>query len=119
MNLAELRQQVEAEIEEYVYEVPPSAIGTPLPQEEVETQLNEFRASLVDPKWEQVAIRDTPDQMLSESPPIRHCILVANDSKGCKLYYDPEEGNFVLAYDASLPETFGVRGDAVGCFMAR
>ena len=119
MDLAELRRQVEAEIDGYVYDVPSSAVGSPWSREKVEDQLNEFRASLVDPKWEQVVIRDTPDQMRAEAPPIRHCILVANDSKGHKLYYDPAQTDFVLAYDASPPETFGVRGDAVGCFMAR
>ena len=119
MNLAELRRKVESEIEDYVYEVPPSAVGTPWPQEKVDAQLSEFRASLVDPKWEKVVIRDTHEQRLAEAPPVRDCILVANDSKGYKLYYDPEEGNFVLASDANPPETFGVRGDAVGCFMAR
>src|SRR5688572_2215203 len=80
MSLAELRQQIEAEIEDYVYDdVPSSAVGSPWPREKVEAQLSELRSSLVDPKWESVVIRDTPEQIRAEAPPVRHCILVADD----------------------------------------
>jgi hypothetical protein len=48
---------------------------------------------------------------------VRH---VADDLKGTILAFDPIENGFLLAVkqkDALL--AIGVRGDAVGCFMAR
>lgn len=119
MDLQALRRQIESEIDHYVYEVPSGAIGTPWPQEKVEAQLAEFRAALVAPKWEQVAVRDTQEQMRAEGPLLRWCIVVAVDGKGYRLYFDPEENNYALACEGAPPETIGVRGDAVGCFMAR
>ena len=50
--------------------------------------------------------------------PIRQCVLVAADGEGFELYYDPADEEFVLAM-GDPPRTIGVRGDAVGCFMAR
>ena len=47
-------------------------------------------------------------------------MLVADDLKGTVLAFDPIEKEFLLAVsqkDALL--TIGVRGDAIGCFMAR
>jgi hypothetical protein len=52
--------------------------------------------------------------------PRRKCAAVAEDGKGVLLLFDPAENSFVLAERGSTGlTTFGVRGDAVGCFLAR
>jgi hypothetical protein len=67
-----------------------------------------------------VEIRDTGAQMRGEAAPlIRECFMVADDRAGYELYFDPVSNDFVLAYSGDPPSTFNVRGDAVGCFMAR
>jgi hypothetical protein len=120
MDLAALRATVEREIATYTYVVPPGTIGQPMPDEWVTSQLAEMRSALVAPTWKAVAIRDTIEQMRSEvEPELRQCILIADDRKGYELYFDPTAGEYVLAYSGDPPTTFNVRGDAVGCFMAR
>jgi len=52
--------------------------------------------------------------------PRRKCAAIADDGKGMLLLFDPTEDSFVLAESGSKGlTTFGVRGDAVGCFLAR
>ena len=119
MDIASLRTFVEREIDRYVYTVPEGALGTPMPPEWVSAQLSEFRQALVEPRWETVQVKDTPDQWDADPPILRQCVLIADDKKGHHLYYDPEQNDFVLAYEGEPPTTFMVRGDAVGCFMAR
>ena len=120
MNLTDLRHQVEAEIASYVYEVPKGAVGRPMPSEWVAAQLAEFKAALVAPDWREIVIADSVPQMLGkEEPEYRKCVLVADDRKGYQLYYDPQHKDFVLAYSDQTPPTAFLRGDAVGCFMAR
>lgn len=119
MDIASLRSFVEKEIDRYVYRVPEGALGTPMPQEWVRTQLTEFRRALVEPRWQTVLLKDTPDQWNANPPIERQCVLIADDKNGYHLYYDPEQNDFVLAYAHEPPTTFNVRGDAVGCFMAR
>jgi hypothetical protein len=116
MDLIALRAAVENEIDNYVYEIHPEAIGQPWPQERVVDQLVEMRAALVQPTWRDVKIQDSMDEAECE---IRPCVLVAVDREGYELYFDPARGDFVLAYSGNPPVTFNVRGDAVGCFMAR
>jgi len=120
MELEELKREIEEEINSYVYEVPDGALGRPMPDEWVKEQLTQFRKALVEPEWRNINIRDTVEQMRGEAEPVlRKCVLVADDREGYELYFDPEENNFVLAYSGNPPTTFNVRGDAVGCFMAR
>ena len=118
--LSNLRQRVEKEIETYVYECPDEAIGNPWTDEAVQNGLCQFRASLVQPYWTEVEIRDTFDQVGMPVAPQRKCVVVADDGKGMLLLFDPVENSFTLAerHGAGLT-TFGVRGDAVGCFLAR
>jgi len=116
VNLDELEQLVLDEIDSYRYEVSDDALGTPKRDEWVERQLAEMRAALVKPEWRLVQMQDTYLQMTSNTPEFRRCALVAEEADGCELYYDPLEDEFALAYGAV---TIGVRGDAVGCFMAR
>jgi hypothetical protein len=91
-----------------------------MPQEWVTRHLTAMREALVDPVLRSVAIRDSVAQLRGEAPPIvRECFLVADDREGYELYFDPTSNDFVLAYSGNPPSTFNVRGDAVGCFMAR
>lgn len=119
MNLAALRSLVEREIDTYVYEVPGECIGTPCSSEWVATQLTQMRASLVEPRWVTVQFKDSLEQINAAAPSLHECVLIADDHEGYELYYDPEAKEFVLAYSSNPPVTFNVRGDAVGCFMAR
>lgn len=120
MDLVALRKSLEQQIASYVYEVPQGAVGRPMASEWVVSQLTEMRSALVEPSWRGVAIRDSVAQALGEQEPeLRQCVLVADDQNGYELFYDPLEKNYVLAYSGEPPTTFNVRGDAVGCFMAR
>jgi hypothetical protein len=120
MDLVALRKSVEAEIDSYVYELPDGSVGTPLPNDWIEAQLCEMRNALVEPAWETIGIGDSVDQIIGKEPiNQRQCVLIADDKKGYQLYFDPKEKNFVLAYSTDgLPTSF-LRGDAVGCFIAR
>ena len=119
MDIASLRTFVEREIDKYVYIVPEGAVGRPMPAEWISGQLAEFRQALVEPRWETIQLKDTRDQCDADPPILRECVLIADDRKGFNLYYDPEQNDFVLAFSGNQPTTFNVRGDAVGCFMAR
>jgi len=118
--LSFLRQSVEKQIDEYVYVFPRWAIGNPMPPERIAAGLAEMRASLIDPYWVDIEIRDTLEQCGKSSGPRRRCVAVADDRKGMLLLFDPAEQSFVLAQctDTGLV-TFNVRGDAVGCFLSR
>ena len=118
LNLEELQRFVMDELDSYRYEVPEGALGRPHSDAWVERQLGEMRAALVTPEWRVVEKRDTFEEMNQFPPELRQCVLVADDPEGHELYYDPLEEDFVLAL-GDPPQTFGVRGDAVGCFMAR
>jgi hypothetical protein len=120
VDLSRLRQRVEKEIETYVYVFPDNAIGNPWSDTAIQQGLAKFRASLVDPYWTEVEIRDTFEQVGMTAGPRRNCAAVADDGKGMLLLFDPAEDSFVLAeYGSTGLTTFGVRGDAVGCFLAR
>ncbi len=118
IDLDELERFVLVEIESYEYHVPQGALGKPLSDEKVEALLADMRASLVKPEWQVVHLRDTFEQIDRNPPERRRCVLVADDGEVYGLYYDPVEEEFVLAA-GDPPETRGVRGDAVGCWMAR
>jgi hypothetical protein len=77
-----------------------------------------LRAALVKPEWRVVSKRDTFEEVERDTPKLRQCALVAEDDE-FQLYYDPLDEEFCLASFGDPPETFGVRGDAVGCFMSR
>jgi len=119
VDLAALRKAVESDIASYVYVVPSGALGRPASQAWLQSQLAEMSAALVEPTWRTVALRDTVAQIRQPEPETRQCVMVADDRKGCELYFDPVVGSYVLAHSGSPPVTFNVRGDSVGCFMAR
>jgi hypothetical protein len=103
-----------------VYDFPDTAIGNPWTDAAVQQGLAKFRASLVEPYWIEVEIRDTFEQVGRIEGPRRKCAAVADDGKGMLLLFDPTEDSFVLAESGSTGfTTLGVRGDAVGCFLAR
>lgn len=118
--LSSLRRRVEKDIEAYFYERPDDAIGNAWTDQAVQKGLAQFRASLVEPYWAEVEIHDTFNQVSMTVAPRRRCVVIADDGKGMLLLFDPVERSFVLAEGGgSGLTTFGVRGDAVGCFLAR
>jgi hypothetical protein len=92
-----------------------------MPNEWVATQLAEFKSALVEPTRREIRIADSTQQMLGQAETeLRECVLIADDDReGYQLYYDPLQKDFVLVYSGSTPPTAFLRGDAVGCFMAR
>lgn len=113
-----LRRDVERQIAEYVYEVPAGAVGTPLAAEEIRADLETMRLCLVEPRWEEVNICN-PEEARIGVGSRRMCVTMAED-EGYVLVFDPAENEYHLAWrsDHGLG-TWGVRGDAVGCFIAR
>jgi hypothetical protein len=79
-----------------------------------------MRSALVAPYWAEVDIRDTFEQISADTGPHRKCAVVADDGCGSLLAFDPMQNDFLLAValEGGL-RSVGVRGDAVGCFMAR
>jgi hypothetical protein len=118
--LSRLRQEVEEQIGRFAYTVPDHAFGNPMTEAAVGEGLAQTRGSLVEPYWEEVEVRDTYEQIGMSTPLRRKCVLVADDGKGMLLLFDPAEESFVLAHRVKTGlTTFGVRGDAVGCFLSR
>jgi hypothetical protein len=120
IDLSLLRKLVEKDIETYHYIWTDKAIGNPWTEAAIQSGLAQFRASLIEPYWTEVEIRDTFEQVGMMEGPRRKCAAVADDGTGILLLFDPVEDSFVLAERGSTGlTTFGVRGDAVGCFLAR
>ena len=114
-----LRREVERQISEYVYEVPAGATGRPLPADEVRSHLDAMRLCLVAPRWEEVHIRNTPEEVRTGVGVRRMCVTIAEDA-GYVLVFDPVDEQHHLAWRSEHGlGTWGVRGDAVGCFIAR
>ena len=80
-----------------------------------------MRASLVEPYWADVELtrHHQADNRNRGSQPCKRAIVAEHDGKGTVLAFDPTGGEYLLASkgDGSL-SSFGVRGDAVGCFLA-
>lgn len=114
-----LRREIERQISAYVYEVPAGAIGTPLPAEEIRSHLDAMRLCLVEPRWEEVHIRNKPEEIKTGVGIRRMCVTMAED-EGYVLVFDPVDEEHHLAWRSEQGlGTWGVRGDAVGCFIAR
>lgn len=120
MTFEELRRAIENDINGYEYVVPSGAISNPIPSDRVATELAAMRSALVAPYWAEVEIRDAFEQVSSDAGPYQRCAVVADDGCGSLLVFDPMQGDFFLAvpHEGGL-RSIGVRGDAVGCFMAR
>jgi hypothetical protein len=120
MDLDTLRRVVENEIENYRYNPSTNMVGTAWDEERVCAELAAMKAALVAPYWTDVELRDTHQQITATPALSRRCAVVADDLNGMLLVFDPVESEFMLAMrlkDELL--TIGVRGDVVGCFMAR
>lgn len=118
--LRNLRNKVETELEQYVYRVLPEAIGNAMSNEAVSAGLKALREAVVEPYWTDVEVRDTFAQVASAQGPRRRCVVVADDCRRIFLLWDPIHNDFFLAENiAGVLTSFGVRGDAVGCFLSR
>jgi hypothetical protein len=120
MDLETLRRIVENDIASYRYEFPAGCVGNPWTAERIEAQLAVMRSALVDPYWVDVEVRDTFEQIIANELLSRKCAVVADDTRGSIVVFDPIERGFALVekHDDRLI-SIGVRGDAVGCFMSR
>jgi hypothetical protein len=115
----QLRREVERQISGYVYGVPAGAVGTPFPAGEIRTLLDAMRLYLVAPRWEEVHIRNTPEEIRTGVGVRRMCVTMAEDD-GYVLVFDPVDEEYHLAWRSEHGlGTWGVKGDAVGCFLAR
>lgn len=114
----QLRRQLDREISNYVYEVYDGAIGSPLPAKLVSDYLNSMRLCLVEPHWEEVNIC-TAEESLTGAGVKRMCVTMAEE-EGYVLVFDTVAKEYHLAWrSAHGLGTWGVRGDGVGCFIAR
>ena len=120
MDLQTLRRAVENDIDTYRYEVSTNSVGTAWAADRVEAELAAMRAAIVDPYWVDVELHDTHEQIAAHPAVLRKCVVVADATKGRLVAYDPMENEFLLVVrQEGVLLTTGVRGDAVGCFMAR
>ncbi len=109
LDLHALAERVRLDVE--TYEVPPhdpQALGMPLPTEWFAKGLAEMRGLLVEPYLVDVVAAGGRVAIVAEEP--GHAVLA----------YDPVAEEFALG--ALVDGRFGdwnVRGDAVGCFLAR
>lgn len=114
-----LRREIERQISGYVYEVPAGAIGTPLSADEIRADLHTMRLCLVEPRWEEVHICNTPEEIRTGVGARRKCVTMAED-EGYVLAFDPVDEEYHLAWRSERGlGTWGIRGDALGCFIAR
>jgi hypothetical protein len=114
-----VRRETERQILAYVHQVPAGAIGVPLPAYEIRDSLNKMRLCLTEPCWEEVHICSTPEEIRTGEGVSRMCVTMAED-EGYVLVFDPVEEAYHLAWRSEhILGTWGVRGDAVGCFLAR
>jgi hypothetical protein len=120
MDPYELWKRGSAEIDNYVYEYPPGAVGNPWPAAKVETQLQAFRSALVDPYWADAVSAANPWRLSDGGKTTTRCAVVADDGSGYVVAFDPRSDEFFLATKADNGvKSIGVNGDAVGCWMAR
>ncbi len=120
MELEQLHSFCLKEIEDYVYELPESALGNAFPSEKVNKLLEKAKASLVIPYKTVFDLRDTYDQIMLSKPISKEFWVVAK-SGSYFVFYDVENNEFGLAEEIAskaIPSTIGVRGDFVGTFMA-
>ena len=114
-----LRRELEHQISRYTYEAPVGAIGSPLPAGVIRAYLNSMRLCLVEPHWEEANICNTTEESRTGLGVKRMCVTMAED-EGYVLVFDPVDEIYHLAWRSeSGLGTWGIRGDGVGCFIAR
>jgi hypothetical protein len=115
----QVRRELDRQISGYVYEVPAGAVGSPLPDDQIRTYLNSMRLCLVEPHWEEVNICNTSEESWTGVGVKRMCVTMAED-QGYVLVFDPVDQQYHLAWRSEYGMgTWGIRGDGVGCFIAR
>jgi hypothetical protein len=115
----QLHREIERQITAYVYEVRTGASGIPLPPDKIRDLLDSMRLSLVEPHWEEVNICNTAEESRTGLGVRRMCVTMAED-KGYVLVLDAVDEEYRLAWRSEHGlGTWGIRGDAVGCFIAR
>ncbi|MFD1986389.1 hypothetical protein ACFSOZ_28535 [Mesorhizobium newzealandense] len=112
---------IRKEIDEYDYSAlvkdRTDLVGVPLAEDVVVAGLARFRGALVEPYWIDVDRRDTIADLESETPVVERCAVVTDERDGYLLAYQPHE--FLLVYrTGDRYVSIGVRGDAVGCYLA-
>ena len=91
-----LRRDLDRQIADYVYEIPESAIGTPLTAEVITKYLDSMRECLVTPHWEEVNICN-PEESLRGVGVKRRCVTMAEEN-GYALIFDPSCEEYHLAW---------------------
>jgi hypothetical protein len=114
-----LRRELEHEISGHVYGVHADGMGRPFSDDQVRALLNSMRSCLVEPHWEEVNICNTVVESSAGNGLRRRCVTMAEED-GYVLVFDPIDEEYHLAWRGEHGlGTWGVRGDGVGCFLAR
>jgi hypothetical protein len=118
IDLAKLRVAVQQELDDYPVPPPrhPDLVGSALPAEWFERGLAEMREALVEPYVTEAVWFDSVAQQQVSRP----VAVVADDQGAHVIALDIEGDEFELFFrsDDAL-HSMNVRGDAVGCFLAR
>ncbi|RWB60600.1 hypothetical protein [Mesorhizobium sp.] len=114
---------IHREIDEYDYPAlmkdRTDLVGVPVAEDVIIGDLARFRSALVKPYWIDVDRRDTIADLESRTPVVERCIVVTDDRDGYLLAYEAHKQEFLLVdrmEDRHV--SIGVRGDAVGCYLA-
>jgi hypothetical protein len=120
MDGEQLGEFVLAQLEGYHYDPPPGLKGNPFSPHKVRQYLARMRQALIPPYRQRFELRETYEQVGQLSPAIAEYWVVAKGKSGYLEWYDPQTGDFGLGISTGdgLPVSIGVRGDAVGVFMA-
>lgn len=120
MDLIALEQLVRNDLDDYVYEAPEGAVGAAWSTERVRSQLDLMRKSLISPYLVDVLMEQPFELLGTDGFETRRCAVVADANDGYLLVFDFAKREFLLAQLVNdTIHSIGVRGDAVGCFMAR
>ena len=120
IDLMALQARVLKVLDEYVYDLPPTASGTPLPHGYISGHLVEMRRSLISPYLVPIKMGQPFPLIGSDIWEEKICAIVADDQGGNLLFYDANTNNFGIAMRIKgVLRDIGIPGDAVGCFIAR
>jgi hypothetical protein len=119
VDLEAFSSNLRAEIDGYRYESFPGMIGNPISEQRIRSEIARLLSSLVKPYWIEVVRRDTVKEIECKAPDSAKCVVAAMAGERTALVFDPERNEYLLVNLGTEPaQSFGVNGDAVGCFMA-